>query len=161
VNVHPDVALRSPQRLTRVDPHANPNQSSRKLSLSIRGRGDRVARASERDEERVTLRVDLDAPVLDESLPKNDSVSVESIGVISAELVKELGRALDVGEEEGDGAGRQLYHHVVSSRVVFAKAIASSRPSSLPASQAFVKSGSPMISFAARVVRSRSSRATG
>ena len=49
----------------------------------------------------------------------------------------------------------------LQSRALFARAMAWSRLSSLPASQALVKSGSPMSSFAARVVRSRNSSATG
>jgi hypothetical protein len=76
VNVYPDVALPSPQRLTGVHPHADPNRSPRKLALSVRGRSDCVARTGERDEEPISLRVDLGAAVVGESLSKDDSVLV-------------------------------------------------------------------------------------
>jgi hypothetical protein len=55
---------------------ANPNRSPRKLALSVRGRTDRVTRTGERDEECISLCVDLGAPVVGESPSKDDPVSV-------------------------------------------------------------------------------------
>ena len=54
---------------TRIGPPAS-------SALSVRGRSDRVARTGERDEERISLRVDLGAAVVGESLSKDDPVSV-------------------------------------------------------------------------------------
>ncbi len=46
-----------------------------------------------------------------ERLPQDPLVLGQHLPVAgAAELVQELGRALDVGEEKGDGAGRQLAH---------------------------------------------------
>jgi hypothetical protein len=110
VNVHPDVALVRPQRLTCVDPNANPNRSSCELALSVGGRSDCIARTGEGNKERVTLRVDLGAPVLGESLSQDSAVVGEDGCVVITEVVEQLRRALDVGEEEGDGPGGQLGH---------------------------------------------------
>jgi hypothetical protein len=39
------------------------------------------------------------------------------VGIASSELVEKSRRALDVGEEERDGAGRQLSHaHMIARR---------------------------------------------
>ena len=76
MNVHPDVALPRPHRLAGVDADANPDRPSGESALRARGGGDRVARAGERDEERISLSVDLGAAVVGESLSKDDPVSV-------------------------------------------------------------------------------------
>jgi hypothetical protein len=76
VNVHPDVALVRPQRLAGVDADANSDRPSGEAALSAGGGGDRVARTGEGDEERISLRVDLGAAVVGESLSKDDPVSV-------------------------------------------------------------------------------------
>ena len=59
-------------------------------------------------EERVALRVDLDPAVLVDRLADDAMVLGQDVRVIVAELMEQLRRALDVGEEEGDGSGRQL-----------------------------------------------------
>ena len=69
-------------------------------------------RGSEGEEERVALRVDLDPAFGRARLAHDGAVLGESVGVrVRAELVQELRRALDVGEEEGDGAGREVGSH--------------------------------------------------
>ena len=73
-------------------------------ALGVDGRGDGVARAREREEEGVALRVDLDAAVLREALAHQPPVVGEDVGVAVAELLQQARRALDVGEDEGDGA---------------------------------------------------------
>ena len=81
-------------------------------SASPRFRGGRngFGGARKRDEEGVPLRVDLDARVLREGIPQNPPVLGEEVGVCRPVLLEEPRRALDVGEEEGDGATRELAH---------------------------------------------------
>jgi hypothetical protein len=79
----------------------------RTLDLDRRGEG--VAGAAEGDEERVALRVDLLAPVRGEDLPQQPLLVGQQFAVPSpAELLEQPGRALDVREQEGDGAAQTL-----------------------------------------------------
>src|SRR5688572_17947861 len=71
---------------------------------------DRISRARERDEERVTLRVDLSATMRLEALTQDPLVNGECDLVPAAELLQKLRRAFDIGEQERDSAGRQLDH---------------------------------------------------
>src|ERR671935_149954 len=64
----------------------------------------------EREEELVAARVDLVTACGRESLPDEAAVVGEDAGVGVAELVHELRRALDVGEEERDGSVRKVTH---------------------------------------------------
>ena len=82
----------------------------RAVALSLDGGEHRILRACKRDEEGVALRVDLVAAVRRERGAKQPSVVGEHVGVAVAKLLDEPRRALDVGEEEGDGSGRQLPH---------------------------------------------------
>ncbi len=67
----------------------------------------RAGRAGERVEEGVALRVHLDAAVSAERLPQHAPVFDQGLVVrLGPELVQQLRRALDVREEERDGAGR-------------------------------------------------------
>src|SRR3954465_12091496 len=70
-----------------------------------------VRRASEGDEERVALGIDLDAVVRLPRAAERRPVQRE-LGCVGgrADLVEERRRAFHVGEEEGDGAGRTLWH---------------------------------------------------
>ena len=68
-----------------------------------------ILRAPEGDEERVALGVDLVAAVLGVRFPQDPLVIPERLAVaLSSKLLEQLCRALYVGEEEGDGADRQL-----------------------------------------------------
>ena len=76
------------------------------------GGHERSRRGREREEEGVTLRIDLHPALVGAGLADDAAVLGERIGVpLGAEGVQELGRALDVGEEEGDSAGRQVVSH--------------------------------------------------
>ncbi len=112
VHVHPDVASVGQVRRAGVDAHADPDRACGK-ALERRGRRlERSGRSRERDEERVTLRVDLDTPLGAERLTQEAAMLRQSVGVrVGAELVQQLRRALDVGEEKGDGAGREIAPH--------------------------------------------------
>ena len=67
--------------------------------------------APEDGEEGVALAVDLDAAGVLEGAPEQLVVEREELPVVvAAEVLQELGRALDVREQEGDGAGRKGVH---------------------------------------------------
>ena len=64
------------------------------------------------EEERVSLRVHLHSAVAAQASRITPPVLGKRLGVrLGAELVQQLRRALDVGEEERDGAGRQIHAH--------------------------------------------------
>jgi hypothetical protein len=67
-----------------------------------------VARAPEGDEEGVALRVDLVAVMRGERRPQDPLVLGEHLLVAVAERLHQPRGALDVGEEEGDRAAREL-----------------------------------------------------
>jgi hypothetical protein len=72
-----------------------------------------TGRGREGNEEGVTLGVDLDAAVTDEGLAKDPSVFFQSLRVrVRTEVVQELRRTLDVGEQEGDSPGREIAAHM-------------------------------------------------
>jgi hypothetical protein len=66
-----------------------------------------IARAGERDEERVALRVHLAAAVRGEGCPQQAAVLGEQVTVGVTRLLQQVRGPLDVREEEGDRAGRQ------------------------------------------------------
>ena len=117
VDAHPDIPVATDKRLARVKahPHANRHAVGPRLGgerpLQLDRRGDRVACARERDEERVALRVDLVAVEPLDRLADQPGMGLKHIVVALAELLEQPRRSFDVGEEEGDGAGRTLGHH--------------------------------------------------
>jgi hypothetical protein len=68
------------------------------------------ARARERDEEGVALRIDLVAAVSGERLPEQALVVAHDGSVAIPQLLHEPRRPLDVREDERDGACRRLGH---------------------------------------------------
>jgi hypothetical protein len=81
--------------------------SSRSVTEGVAGgprRSQRVGGACECDEERVTLRVDLDTAMPLKRVPQQPAMVGEGRCVVRAELVQQPGGSLDVGEQEGDGA---------------------------------------------------------
>ena len=92
-----------------ADPHAELRPSE--VALQPRRRPYRAGRAREGGEERVALRVHDDSVFRFEGVVDEPSVLREQRGVrLGADAFQELGRALDVGEDEGHGAGRELTH---------------------------------------------------
>ena len=79
--------------------------------LALDRREQRVARARESDEERVALGVDLVPAVSLTRCPQQTLMIREHLRITLAKLLDEPRRPLDIGEEEGDGAGRWLGHH--------------------------------------------------
>jgi hypothetical protein len=72
-------------------------------ALAVHGGANGVPRARERVEERVALRVDLAAPGGLEDLAQEPAVVGHDLPVAIAEFLQQPRRALDVGEEKGDG----------------------------------------------------------
>ena len=78
-------------------------------ALRVDRRRDRVAGPREREEEGVALRVDLRAAARAERLAHETAVVGRDAPVgLVAELLQQPRRALDVGEDEGDGAAGEL-----------------------------------------------------
>jgi hypothetical protein len=104
VDVLANVPLARQQRRPGVNAH--PHREPEPV-LRVAGSGKRARRRRKHDEERVALRVDLDTVLLLVRLAHDPAVLVERSGIpLSAELVQQPRRALDVGEEKGDGAAR-------------------------------------------------------
>jgi hypothetical protein len=116
MNIDAHVVVVGDQGLARVHahPHANggavrPRMAHERVLRLGRCR-DGVARIVEGDEEAIALRIHLNAPVSRERFPQKPPVVTEHVRVPVAELVEQPCRPLDVGEEEGDSAGRKLGH---------------------------------------------------
>jgi hypothetical protein len=86
-DVETDVSLGDPVRLAGVQAHPDANRLAVERALCIRRSGNGIRRAPERDEERVALRVDLDAVALAEHGPERPPVLHEPVGVGPAELL--------------------------------------------------------------------------
>ncbi len=116
VHAEAHVPLSGRTRLTRVQPHPDTDIDAIRpgvaceRALRLGRAGDGVACPPEREEERVTLRVDLSPAVRLEALPQDALVIREDDVVLLAELLEEPRRPFDVGEEKRDGPGRQFSH---------------------------------------------------
>ena len=111
VHVEADVTLVRQPRLARVQPHAHANRPAGKCALAVRSSGDRVRRAGEGDEERITLRVDLDALVLGKRRAESPPMLVQRLPVVVAELMQQPRRALHIREQQRHHTGRETAHH--------------------------------------------------
>ncbi len=105
-----DVVAVHEQRLPDVQSHPDPD-----ALVALRPRMPRVSRrcasaaasiaasrGREGVEEGIALGVDLAAAVRREAGPQQPTVRAEQVGVAVADLLQQLGRALDVGEDERD-----------------------------------------------------------
>ncbi len=115
VHAESDVARTAQSRLAGMN--ANPDAKLRtvwptalgKAALARDGGRQRLLRPPERDEERIALRVDLVASALCENLTQNLLVTRQRVPVpLPAQMLEELCRTLDIGEEKGDRADRQF-----------------------------------------------------
>ena len=112
MNVHAHVALVGQKRRARVDPDPDPDRAGGERLRRLVCGGNRAGRRPEGDEKCVSLGVDLDTAVGGEGLTQEAAVLGERLRIrLGAEIVQELGRAFDVGEEKGDGSGRELAPH--------------------------------------------------
>ena len=114
VNVEADVAFFREERRSRVERHAHAHRSRRESRLSVGRRPEGTGGGRERDEEGVALRVHLDPATCDERFAQDAPMLREHVRVSLAQLVQQPGRALDVGEQKRDGAGRKLGHRIES-----------------------------------------------
>jgi hypothetical protein len=74
-----------------------------------------VGDSGEGEEERVTLRVDLDAPMRRSGLAKDTAVLGEHPNVGVPQFVKQTGRALDVREDERHRSRWEIGSHVTDN----------------------------------------------
>ena len=112
VDVVSHVALIGQKRRSAVQADPDVHRTGRKRIREGGGRGERPRSGREGKEEGITLRIHLD-PALSRAGRANDpAVLGEHICVaLRAERVQEPRRALDVGEEERDSAGRKVVTH--------------------------------------------------
>ena len=112
VDVVSDVALIRDERRTRVQADT---QMDRPRCESVRHRLSRCNRSSdgrEGEEEGVSLVVDLDPALGRARLAHDLPVLGEGVRIrFRTQLVQEQRRPFDVGEEEGDGSGREIVSH--------------------------------------------------
>ena len=111
MHVSADVALFRERRLAGVEAHAHLYRPCLERPLPCVGGGQGVGGARKGVEERVALRIHLDAAAAAELLPQGAPVLRQHGCVLVAELVQQPRRALDVGEQEGHRAGGQLATH--------------------------------------------------
>ena len=112
MDVFAHVPLVGQQRRPRVQPAPHPDLARCELPRQLLCRRERPRRGRERDEERITLRVHLDAVVVRASFTDHAPMLGKRLGIgLGPELVQQLRRALDVREEEGDGAGGKVAPH--------------------------------------------------
>src|SRR3954447_25506092 len=117
VYVETDVLRRCRQWFAGVDADSNSNRvtlgpvSVRQRQLALRGGRDCGSRICERDEECVTLVIDLVAALTLEGFPQQPPVKLERVTVSRRpQPLQEPRRALDVGEEERHGSGGLRLH---------------------------------------------------
>ena len=111
VHVLSHVALICDARRSRVQADTNMDRAWGER-LPRRGGRDAAAVAGEREEEGVPLRVHLDSVVCLAGRSHDPSMHRERLFVrLVPDLLEQPGRALDVSEEEGDGAGRKVVAH--------------------------------------------------
>ena len=114
MHAHADVPFAADRRLACVHPHAHAQLLALRprvrcqRPLRVDGGADGILHAAGRGEEGVALRVDLRAVVLGQGGADDPLVVGERRPVLVAQLLEHARRALDVGEQEGDGAGRPL-----------------------------------------------------
>ncbi len=111
VDVDADVSLLRNERLPGVDPDPNTNRPAAQAVTDLLGSGHRSGSPRERGEERVALRVHLDPRMPAQSATYHLPMCTEKVRVRVAVLMKELRRALDIGEEECDGAAWKILSH--------------------------------------------------
>ena len=112
MHVLADVALACRRGAARVQAHADADRPDGQRLLALAGGLDRLGPGRERIKECVPLRVDLYAAVARERLPQQPPVVGERLLIrLRAQLVQQTRGPLDVGEEQGDVAGRKLARH--------------------------------------------------
>jgi hypothetical protein len=113
VHVHADVVVSAQDALAGVQAHPHPYPGGGgplvggEAALGVDRGPDRPHRAGERHEEGIALGADLHAAARLDGLAHDRRVLVPDRGVPIAQLLQQPRGTLDVGEQEGDGSGRQ------------------------------------------------------
>ena len=116
VYVVPDIALVRYQRRSRVQADAQMDLTFCERVRHRLRRGDCPLSRREGEEEGISLGVHFDAVFGGASLADDAAVFSERVCVrLRAELVQEPRRALNIGEEERDRAGRKIRSHAARS----------------------------------------------
>ena len=112
VKFEADIVAVGQEGLAGVQPHADMDWAAAQGPLGIGRRGDGFAGAGEGGQEGVPLGIDFDASVGLKCLAQDAMMLCECSGIrVGAHLLQESGRALDVGEKEGDGPHREVGSH--------------------------------------------------
>ena len=112
VDVGADVPFGRANRGARVDPDTDPDGSRPQGTISVPGSLERTAGRPEREEESVTLRVDLHPAVTSEGLPQHAAMLRQDVRIGALpELVEQPRGSFDVSEQERDRSSRQVSAH--------------------------------------------------
>ncbi len=116
VDVQPHVVRAGQACLTGVQTDADPYRRllrpgvGSELALRLHRRRERTARGGEGDEEGVAFGSDLDTAPAFDGVPDDLAVFVQERAPAVAEALGEMGRSLDVAEQERDRSGRKGCH---------------------------------------------------
>jgi hypothetical protein len=113
VQVDSDIATVDQKR--RAGVHSNPhlNRAAAQSLMRLLRSGERIMRRRKRDEERISLRVNLHAAVPLERISQSPAMLNKRLRIpIRAQLVEEAGRTFDVRKQESDSAGREIIAHL-------------------------------------------------
>jgi hypothetical protein len=112
MDVSADVALIGEKRCASVQTHTHLNAAGGKCFGHLSRRGECARRGGEGEKEGIALRVHLDTVVAGARLSYQAAMLGQCLRVtLGAELLEQPRRALNVGEEEGDGARREVVSH--------------------------------------------------
>ena len=112
VHIGANVAFVGEQGHSRVQAHPYVDRPFAQGIPDRAGRFERALLRREGNEERIALRVDLNPASGAKCLAQDPPVLGQGFRVLSrTQLMEELRRAFDVGEEEGDPAGREIGAH--------------------------------------------------
>jgi uncharacterized protein YyaL (SSP411 family) len=115
-DIQADVPFLAHRRLAGVQAHPHLELNALRpgmfaeCALCAHRAGDSVTRAREREEERIALGVDLAPSRVSEQLAEDPSLFAQHLRVALPESSHQLGRALDVCEQEGDRSARKGAH---------------------------------------------------
>jgi hypothetical protein len=106
------VPLVAETRLTGVQANPNADRPGGDRGCHLGSRSERSGRVREREEEGVSLRVDLESSLRHAGPTYDPPVLGERFVVrLVSDLREKLGRAFDIGEEEGDSPGGEIAAH--------------------------------------------------
>jgi hypothetical protein len=114
MHVQTDIPLASDEGFPRMNADTNANRSVAQTAGDLLGSRNCVRGSRERSKERVALRIHLDARVPRQACAYDATMGVEEIDVPVTVLVKQPGRACDVGEQKRDSSGREILSHAES-----------------------------------------------